>query len=479
MGLIKQNSSQYYTGEENYTPDGTATNALTWPSVMTPLIWDAGSTPTSYNNYKVFIDNVEQYPTLSPYLITQSLSTTMVDGVQTQILTLASQQYVTGISAPSGGATGFVIGNNYTVINAGSQIGVGINLILKATSITGDMEIFSEGTGYVNGDTIEISGQGVTGNAAYTITTSITNVPTQSIITVRLNKPSLWDNYKSYQYVNLKDIVNNFMVAYVGVDKLIPRCKRSDIVFHAKRGLQEFSYDTLRSVKSQELTIPPSLALVLPQDYVNYVQLSWIDALGVKHVIYPTTLTSNPEQVPLQDSAGIPIQDVYGNSSQAQQSLTNQRWKSANQRDLNGQISANDFTNEGVYDWAWWKMAYGQRYGLNPETSQKNGWFTIDERRGVFAFSSDLANQLIILEYISDGLAYDEDTHIPKLAEDALYMHIMYSIISTRSNFPEYVVQRYKRERSAKLRNAKIRLSNVKLEEFTQVMRGKSKWIKS
>tara|TARA_R110000796_G_scaffold40001_3_gene99293 strand:- start:313 stop:1752 length:1440 start_codon:yes stop_codon:yes gene_type:complete len=479
MGLIKQNSSQYYTGEENYTPDGTEANALTWPSVMTPLIWDSGSTPTSYNNYKVFIDGIEQYPTLAPYLITQSLSTTMVDGVQTQILTLTSQQYVTGISAPSGGATGFVIGDNYTVTNAGSQIGVGINLILKATSTTGDMEIFSEGTGYINGDTIEISGQGVTGNAAYTITTSITNVPTQSIITVRLNKPSLWDNYKSYQYVNLKDIVNNFMVAYVGVDKLIPRCKRSDIVFHAKRGLQEFSYDTLRSVKSQELTIPPSLALVLPQDYVNYVQLSWIDALGVKHVIYPTTLTSNPEQVPLQDSAGIPIQDVYGNSAQAQQSLTNQRWKSANQRDLNGQINANDFTNEGVYDWAWWKMAYGQRYGLNPETSQKNGWFTIDERRGVFAFSSDLANQLIILEYISDGLAYDEDTHIPKLAEDALYMHIMYSIISTRSNFPEYVVQRYKRERSAKLRNAKIRLSNVKLEEFTQVMRGKSKWIKS
>ena len=479
MGLIKQNSSQYYTGEENYTPDGTEANALTWPSVMTPLIWDSGSTPTSYNNYKVFIDGIEQYPTLDPYLITQSLSTTMVDGVQTQILTLTSQQYVTGISAPSGGATGFVIGDNYTVTNAGSQIGVGINLILKATSTTGDMEIFSEGTGYINGDTIEISGQGVTGNAAYTITTSITNVPTQSIITVRLNKPSLWDNYKSYQYVNLKDVVNNFMVAYVGVDKLIPRCKRSDIVFHAKRGLQEFSYDTLRSVKSQELTIPPSLALVLPQDYVNYVQLSWIDALGVKHVIYPTTLTSNPEQVPLQDSAGIPIQDVYGNSAQAQQSLTNQRWKSANQRDLNGQINANDFTNEGVYDWAWWKMAYGQRYGLNPETSQKNGWFTIDERRGVFAFSSDLANQLIILEYISDGLAYDEDTHIPKLAEDALYMHIMYSIISTRSNFPEYVVQRYKRERSAKLRNAKIRLSNVKLEEFTQVMRGKSKWIKS
>ena len=475
MGLIKQNSSQYYTGGENYTPDGTATNALTWPSVMTPLIWDAVSTPTSYNNYKVFIDNVEQYPTLSPYYITQSLATTIVDGVQTQILTLTSQPVVS--------ATQTIAGTGYSGTPANpvtyTLIGGNNDAVISVVGASGTGTLTSPGTGYSDGVDYNLpAGIGQTA-AVYTYNSVVTPIPTSSIITVKLTNPSLWDNYKSYQYVNLKDIVNNFIVAYVGVDKIIPRVKRSDVIFHAKRGLQEFSYDTLRSVKSQELTIPPSLSLVLPQDYVNYVQLSWIDALGVKHVIYPTTLTSNPEQVPLQDSAGIPIQDVYGNSAQAQQSLTNQRWKSANQRDLNGQINANDFTNEGVYDWAWWKMAYGQRYGLNPETSQKNGWFTIDERRGVFAFSSDLANQLIILEYISDGLAYDEDTHIPKLAEDALYMHIMYSIISTRSNFPEYVVQRYKRERSAKLRNAKIRLSNVKLEEFTQVMRGKSKWIKS
>ena len=474
MGLIKQNSSQYYTGSELYTPDGTNSNALTWPSVMTPLIWDATATATSFNNYKVFIDNVEQYPTLSPYYITQSLATTIVGGVQTQILTLVSQEIATSINQSS-------LGTNYTVgTNIETTGGTGSGLTVDITSANGTLVINNPGTGYSNGDAIvPVQGIGGGSGAVYALVTTATPIPTTSIVTVKLTNPSLWDNYKSYQYVNLKDIVNNFMVAYVGVDKIIPRVKRSDVIFHAKRGLQEFSYDTLRSVKSQELTIPPSLSLVLPQDYVNYVQLSWIDALGVKHIIYPTTLTSNPEQVPLQDSAGIPIQDIYGNSSQAQQSLTNQRWKSANQRDLNGQVSANDFTNEGVYDWAWWKMTYGQRYGLNPETSQKNGWFTIDERRGVFAFSSDLANQLIILEYISDGLAYDEDTHVPKLAEDALYTHIMYSIISTRANFPEYVVQRYKRERSAKLRNAKIRLSNVKLEEFTQVMRGKSKWIKS
>jgi hypothetical protein len=94
------------------------------------------------------------------------------------------------------------------------------------------------------------------------------------------------------------------------------------------------------------------------------------------------------------------------------------------------------------------------------------------------SFSSNLVDKLIVLEYISDGLAYDGDSKVPKLAEDALYASIMYNIISTRANQPEYIVQRFKKDRSAKLRNAKIRLSNIKLDEIVQVMRGKSKWIK-
>jgi len=299
-----------------------------------------------------------------------------------------------------------------------------------------------------------------------------------SIISVRLILESIWENYGSYQYTSLNDVIDNFLIAYVGEDKLIPKCKRTDVIFHAKRGLQEFSYDTLKSVKSQELTIPPSLSVIIPQDYVNYVQASWIDSAGVKHIIYPTRLTSDPTELPIQDSNGQPSQDNYGNNLEARQSITSERWAGNNNSNITGQITQQLFQTANVNDWEWWKMAYGQRYGLNPETSQKNGWFTINEREGKFSFSSDLVGRIIILEYISDGLSYEEDTKIPKMAEDALYAHIMHSIVSTRANFPEYIVQRYKRERSAKLRNAKIRLSNIKLEEFTQVMRGKSKWIK-
>jgi hypothetical protein len=65
------------------------------------------------------------------------------------------------------------------------------------------------------------------------------------------------------------------------------------------------------------------------------------------------------------------------------------------------------------------------------------------------------------------------------MAEEAMYMHIAYAMLAGRQNVPEYIVNRFKKDRRAALRNAKIRLSNIKLDEFVQIMRGKSKWIKS
>tara|TARA_R100000278_G_scaffold80593_1_gene62243 strand:+ start:1191 stop:2375 length:1185 start_codon:yes stop_codon:yes gene_type:complete len=293
---------------------------------------------------------------------------------------------------------------------------------------------------------------------------------------IQLKQFAINNNYGGYSYITLNDIINNFIVGYVGAGKLIPGVKRTDVMFHAKRGLQEFSYDTLKSIRAQELTIPASLSVPIPQDYVNYVQMSWVDNLGIKHIIYPTRLTSNPTELPLQDVQGIPTQDAFGENLDADQSITEERWKTANENNITGNYDPFNFN--GVYDYTWWKQAYGERYGLNPEITQINGWFTINERLGKMSFSSDLANKLIILEYISDGLAVDGDLKVPKMAEQAMYMHIAHGILSGRSKVPEYVVNRFKRERSSTLRNAKIRLSNIKLEEISQVFRNKSKWIK-
>ena len=72
----------------------------------------------------------------------------------------------------------------------------------------------------------------------------------------------------------------------------------------------------------------------------------------------------------------------------------------------------------------------------------------------------------------------DDEMQVHKLAEEAMYKWIAYAVLSTKTNIPEYIVGRFKKERFAETRKAKLRLSNVKLEEITQILRGKSKWIK-
>jgi len=287
------------------------------------------------------------------------------------------------------------------------------------------------------------------------------------------------ENYDDYSYIKLNEVINNFIVAYVGAGKNIPSCKRTDLIFHAKRAMQEFSYDTLNSIKSQELNIPPSLSVIIPQDYVNYVKMSWIDQMGVKRPIYPANnLTINPYELPIQDNRGVPTQDNFGENLEGT-SLTERRWAKADDKLLNGEannLRQIDFDYDG-YDYTR-GIAQGQIYGLDPQYSQSNGWFGINHREGKISFSSNLAGSLIVLEYISDGLAYDLDTRVPKMAEEAMYAYMHHAVLASRSGQPEYVINRLNREKVAKLRNAKIRLSNIKLDEIVQVMRGKSKWIK-
>ena len=285
------------------------------------------------------------------------------------------------------------------------------------------------------------------------------------------------ENYGNYSYISLNDIINNFMVAYVGTGKLIGDVKRTDVIFHAKRGLQEFSYDTLKSVKSQELNIPHSLSVAIPQDYVNYVKMSWIDNSGVKHPIYPVnSLTTNPYENPIQDQRGLPIQDNFDANIEGD-SLTEERWN-ANKLLLD----VNEFSslsNDGYNGDNWVQdRFYGRLFGMDPQYANMNGYFSINDRENKISFSSDLVGKLIVLEYISDGLAYDLDSRVPKMAEAALYAYILHAIMAHRTASTEYVIRRLQQDKSAKLRNAKIRLSNIKLEEITQVFRGKSKWIK-
>ena len=119
-----------------------------------------------------------------------------------------------------------------------------------------------------------------------------------------------------------------------------------------------------------------------------------------------------------------------------------------------------------------------ERYGLEPQHAQINGSFFIDDRLGRIHFSSNINGKTIILDYISDSLGTDAEMKVPKLAEDAMYKQILYDVLSTRSNIGGSRLAFHKREKFAAVRKAKLRLSNIKLEELTQILRGQSKIIK-
>ena len=443
------------------------------------------------------------------------------------------------------------------------------------------------------------------------------------------------DDFGGYQFVSIEDIIDNFAATFVGEGKILQNVLRADISFHAHRALQELSFDTFKSCKSQEIEVPPHLTMPLPQDYVNYVKLVWSDDSGIEHIIYPALKTSNPFPIQQNDNGDyyISVESTFtaggntltldgeysniktgmrvysqhlpidtgtgefmptfiqkistasgvttlqiGNGStswggmtisatedvkfmEADDTLTMQpetslivtglTWNTtdriitaasagditnvkpgmliySNQMQggtpqhpigtkvvsVNGttvhvdtlaltpstssydditfisetKVSntwsnykssspAENVSNEDYEDDTYWR-AIGGRYGLEPSHAQINGSYYIDCHAGKIHFSSNLSGKTVSLKYISDSLGTDEEMQVHKFAEEAMYKWIAYGCLAARVGIPEYIIARFKKERFAETRKAKLRLSNIKLEEITQIFRGKSKQIK-
>ena len=283
------------------------------------------------------------------------------------------------------------------------------------------------------------------------------------------NQASNINDYGNYQFIYLDDIITNFIIAYVGEDKIISKIKRTDVAFHAQRAMQELAYDTARSEKSQEIEVAPNLMMPLPHDYVNYVKLSWVDDSGVERIIYPANKTSNPLPL-LQDSDYEYTFDSDGNLLTANESETWKKFKAAGSTEEDELSDLEENTS--------FTQLFGQRFGIDPQHAQSNGLFFIDPIKSKIFFSADMVGRIVTIKYISDGVATIEEMKVHKFVEEAIYKSIAHAILATRANTPEYLVARFNKEKFAAVRTAKLRLSNLKLEELTQVMRGKSKQIK-
>ena len=290
----------------------------------------------------------------------------------------------------------------------------------------------------------------------------------------------------SYQFIKVSDLINDIVATYCQLDKMLEGTRVSDVTYHTHRAVQELSFDTFRSTRDMEIEIPPSLVMALPHDFVGYTKLVWKDDNGVEHTILPTRITSNPDAY-LQDASYRLTFDTNAPNDAllAADSDTWQAYKTTSSQNVNQGNSRHDDTD--IYD-----DVVGKKFGGSPEHMNINGSFYIDYSRGRIHFSGNLVGKTVTLKYISDGVGklqshtgnfettpnVQDDFIVHKFAEEACIKHVLYGCMQGRKNADYNMLQILKKEKFAETRKAKIRLSNIKLEEITQVLRGKSKWIK-
>ena len=286
-------------------------------------------------------------------------------------------------------------------------------------------------------------------------------------------------NWGSYQYVGLNDIVSNFMLMYQGNNEIINNVERYQVLFHAKRGIQELNYDAMKQIKILQMTVDSNIRFVLPPDYVNYVRISKF-ANGVLFPLVENIQTMFA-QAYLQDANAEVIFDAEGNATRPANSQVDLDRIQGGMSKLylgpgpyHGQMG---YCCDGDWYFTW---GVGERFGLNTETANINPTFTIDRQSGAIYFSSGMSGSSVVMEYVSDGMNNGDDTSISvnKLFEEYLYAYIRYSILNNKLGVQEYVVNRARKDKSSLLRNAKIRLSNIQPGRLLMNMRGKDKWLK-
>jgi len=287
-------------------------------------------------------------------------------------------------------------------------------------------------------------------------------------------------NWGSYQYVSLEDIVNNFMLMYSGNHSLVNNEERFKIIFHAKRGIQELNYDAFKEIKVLELNVSDRLRFVLPHDYVNWVRIS----LYKDQILRPLTenIQTNWSRAYLQDNNSNILFDQDGNALSPENSNIDMDRIKGSKRSIYLNEGSPFNGLEGYYYDGLWYFDYqiGARFGLNTETANSNPTFTIDKRGGVINFSSGMAGELCILEYVSDGMEGGDNSLITvnKMFEDYIYAYIEYAILNSKLGVQEYIINRARKRKTALLRNAKLRLSNIHPSRLLMNMRGQDKWIK-
>ena len=339
----------------------------------------------------------------------------------------------------------------------------------------------------------------------------------------------------SNRFLTLEDVVNNYIVLY-NDDENHGSKMRLKIEAFAQRAVQEFSYEIFR-VKDLEYEVVDVARFPMPQDFVELVNINYVDQYGQEHWLIPRKDSSSPRS-PLQGiqpeyestrgygsgevvviienegavgqmfayyrslnmlAAGVApttgatdanweflgrssrrasyIYDSDGNIIYASgTSVTKERWDMFDDQRRGSDINSpvGAYTTEGGY------YTYGKRYYLDTETVNQNPTYWVNEAEGVIELDAALLTEVITVRYVSDGLSNDfSQIQVHKFCEQALYDTIYYEMIARRNDVPANEKERAKRRMVAKKKEAKLRLSPISPRELIQTFRTQARWIKT
>jgi len=232
-----------------------------------------------------------------------------------------------------------------------------------------------------------------------------------------IQKPSEYfaddKSWGSYQYITLKELVEDMLADTTDTDSFLANTKRSQIVRQLKRGVRRVNNATQKMFNVAQLTVSPSLYFALPQNYVNWIRVSVIDKEG--------------HMQPLNVNSKINTADGY---------LQNHKWEIL--FNDQGELLTTDMANAYQIPYA----RYTVKDTGDTSLLSKHGEFKVNEERGTIHFSSNLEDQDVVIEYLSDGLDLhnlkEKEIKVHKDLQDAIKWFAISEIVSTRRNATQY-----------------------------------------
>ena len=232
----------------------------------------------------------------------------------------------------------------------------------------------------------------------------------------------------SAQFISVQDVIQDLIIEE-------GKSSEHDYLRYFKlalSGLKELNFDTVRQIKTIELSLDHKNTIKLPLDYVSYTKIGVIGGNGEMNYLGQKSK----------------INFVHGSKS------------TIDDNETDPPIFTDNIPGDGIWG------RYGEGGGNNA-----NGYYRENMEEGTIEFSNSTGN--IILEYISDGSTglSGEEIKVHAFAEEALKAYVYWrSIYRKRAiNMNEKMIA--KKEFYNQKRLARARMQSFNKEEVLQTTR--------